>query len=72
MEKIDDGRNLIMYKHYRKDGVTVTTIHAISATSMKQKKTIMAQELLNAMKNCPASCDRCNRCEYQVDIQKRK
>ena len=57
MEKNDDGRNLIMYEHYRKDVATVTTIHARSATSMRQKKTIMTQELLNVMKNCSPRLD---------------
>ena len=52
-----DGRNFIMYEHYRKEVATVTTVHARSATSSRQKKTIMTQELLTIMKNCSRRLD---------------
>ena len=48
---------MILYEHYRKDVATVSTIHARSATAMRQKKTIMTQELLRIMKNCSRRLD---------------
>ena len=43
---------MILYEHYRKDVATKATVHARSALPMKQKKTILTQELLTVMRNC--------------------
>ncbi len=51
-KKKDHQEIMIVYEHYRKDVATVTTIHARSAISTRQKKTIMTQELLRIMNNC--------------------
>ena len=47
-----DGKRIIMYEYYRKEVSTKTTIHARSALPLRQKKTILTQELLRIMKNC--------------------
>ena len=66
-----EGRNLIVYEHYRKEVATKATVHARSALPMRQKKTILTQELLTIMKNCSPNLEEAKRVEHINQFMKR-
>ena len=47
-----NGRNRILHEFYSKDIASKAVIHARSALSWKQKRTVLTQEILRVMLNC--------------------
>ena len=61
----------IVYEHYRKEVATRSTVHAKSAMDIKQKRTILTQELLTIMTNCSSRLDEQTRNGHINDFMKR-
>ena len=53
----EDGNKNVVYEHYRKKISTKSTIHARSAMGLKQKRSMLTQELLTIMTNCSPRLD---------------
>ena len=64
MDKEERGSTRIIYEHHRKEVATKSTIHARSAMGMRQKRSILTQELLTIMRNCSTRLDETRRKHY--------
>ena len=53
----EESRTTVIYEHYRKEVSTKYTVHSRSAIGMKQKRSILTQELLTIMTNCSPLLD---------------
>ena len=51
-ESNEENHTTVLYEHYRKEVSTKSTVHYRSAMGIKQKRSILTQELLTIMINC--------------------
>ena len=65
------NRTTVIYEHYRKEVSTKSTVHYRSAMAMKQKRSILTQELLTIMINCSPLLNETKRKEHVNEYIKR-
>ena len=70
-ESNEENRTTVIYEHYRKEVSTKSTVHYRSAMGMKQKRSILTQELLTIMINCSPLLNETKRKEHINEYIKR-
>ena len=70
-ESNEENRTTVIYEHYRKEVSTKSTVHYRSAMGMKQKRSILTQELLTIMINCSPLLNETKRKEHINEYMKR-
>ena len=71
MERNQEEQTNILYEHYRKEVSKKSTVHARSAMGIRQKRSILSQDLLTIMNNCSPLLGETRRKEHVNEYMKR-